>query len=70
MIDAEDFNSLVPPPKEGKKKSHNAIERRYRTSINDKIVELKNIICGTDAKVSDEIEMTCLHGIVVKILPW
>ncbi|XP_026679009.1 sterol regulatory element-binding protein 1 [Diaphorina citri] len=52
MIDAEDFNSLVPPPKEGKKKSHNAIERRYRTSINDKIVELKNIICGTDAKIN------------------
>ncbi|KAL1458994.1 hypothetical protein WDU94_011013 [Cyamophila willieti] len=53
MIDAEDFNSFVPGvPKEVKKKSHNAIERRYRTSINDKIVELKNIICGTEAKIN------------------
>ncbi|KAI5733302.1 hypothetical protein M8J76_010267 [Diaphorina citri] len=44
MIDAEDFNSLVPPPKEGKKKSHNAIERRYRTSINDKIINKSAIL--------------------------
>ena len=37
--------------KEGKRNAHNAIERRYRTSINDKIVELKNMIVGIDAKV-------------------
>lgn len=41
-----------PPPVEGKRNSHNAIERRYRTSINDKITELKDIIVGTEAKVS------------------
>jgi hypothetical protein len=40
-----------PKPKEGKRSAHNAIERRYRTSINDKIVELKNMIVGNDAKV-------------------
>lgn len=39
-------------PKEGKRSAHNAIERRYRTSINDKIVELKNMICGAETKVS------------------
>ena len=40
-----------PKVKEGKRNAHNAIERRYRTSINDKIVELKNMIVGIDAKV-------------------
>jgi len=32
--------------------SHNVIERRYRTSINDKIMELKDMILGTEAKVN------------------
>lgn len=40
-----------PKVKEVKRSAHNAIERKYRTSINDKIVELKNIVVGTDAKV-------------------
>lgn len=31
--------------------SHNVIERRYRTSINDKIMELKDMILGCEAKV-------------------
>lgn len=38
--------------KEVKRSAHNAIERKYRTSINDKIIELKNIIVGEDAKVN------------------
>ncbi|XP_044018988.1 sterol regulatory element-binding protein 1 isoform X2 [Aphidius gifuensis] len=42
----------VPKPREGKRTAHNAIERRYRTSINDKIIELKNMIVGTDAKLN------------------
>jgi sterol regulatory element-binding transcription factor 1 len=42
-----------PKVKEGKRSAHNAIERRYRTSINDKIIELKNMIVGTDAKACD-----------------
>lgn len=37
--------------KEVKRSAHNAIERKYRTSINDKIIELKNIIVGEEAKV-------------------
>lgn len=32
--------------------AHNAIERRYRSSINDRIVELKNIVAGNDAKLN------------------
>ncbi|XP_022182319.1 sterol regulatory element-binding protein 2-like isoform X1 [Myzus persicae] len=32
--------------------SHNVIERRYRTSINDKIMELKDMILGTEAKLN------------------
>ncbi|XP_031842037.1 sterol regulatory element-binding protein 1 [Nomia melanderi] len=42
----------VPRVKEVKRSAHNAIERRYRTSINDKIIELKNIIVGEDAKLN------------------
>ena len=32
--------------------AHNAIEKRYRLSINDKIVELRELIAGKDSKVS------------------
>lgn len=39
------------PPKSEKRSAHNAIEKRYRTSINDKILELKELVCGTEAKV-------------------
>ncbi|XP_025988854.2 sterol regulatory element-binding protein 2 isoform X2 [Solenopsis invicta] len=42
----------VPRVREVKRSAHNAIERRYRTSINDKIIELKNIIVGIDAKLN------------------
>ncbi|KAL1509606.1 hypothetical protein ABEB36_004316 [Hypothenemus hampei] len=38
--------------KEVKRSAHNAIERKYRTSINDKIVELKNIVVGEEAKLN------------------
>jgi sterol regulatory element-binding transcription factor 1 len=48
-------NSNPPSPTDRppviKKSSHNAIERRYRNSINDKILELKNLIAGEEAKV-------------------
>lgn len=52
------LTALAPQPKEqpkmkeGKRSAHNAIERRYRTSINDKIIELKNMIVGIDAKLN------------------
>nr|CAD7461371.1 unnamed protein product [Timema tahoe] len=41
-----------PKVKEVKRSAHNAIERRYRTSINDKIIELKNMTVGVDAKLN------------------
>lgn len=34
-----------------RKSSHNAIEKRYRSSINEKILELKEIVADTDEKV-------------------
>lgn len=48
--DPNDCLSKLP---QGEKKSaHNAIERRYRSSINDKIIELKNIVVGPEAKLN------------------
>lgn len=60
VVDAEKLpiNRLAPSGKptlaqsRGEKRTaHNAIEKRYRSSINDKIVELKDLVMGTEAKV-------------------
>uniref|UniRef100_A0A8C2CDU7 Sterol regulatory element-binding protein 2 n=1 Tax=Cyprinus carpio TaxID=7962 RepID=A0A8C2CDU7_CYPCA len=38
--------------KEGEKRTtHNVIEKRYRSSINDKILELRDLVMGSDAKM-------------------
>jgi hypothetical protein len=36
-----------------RKPLHNAIEKRYRSSINEKILELKEIVAITDEKVGE-----------------
>ncbi|XP_015042966.1 sterol regulatory element-binding protein 1 [Drosophila pseudoobscura] len=46
------INRVQPKVKEVKRSAHNAIERRYRTSINDKITELKNLVVGDQAKLN------------------
>lgn len=44
--------SLTKAPVGEKRSAHNAIERRYRSSINDKIIELKDMIVGPEAKLN------------------
>ena len=51
-VETDKMSSLQKPPQGEKRSAHNAIERRYRSSINDKIIELKNMVVGTDAKLN------------------
>lgn len=46
------------PHKGEKRTAHNAIEKRYRSSINDKILELKDIVAGSEAKVRNSSSYT------------
>ncbi|BES91412.1 Sterol regulatory element-Hypothetical protein protein [Nesidiocoris tenuis] len=48
-------NDRPPKFKDVKRNMHNAIERRYRTSINDRIIELKDIIAGPSAKMNKSL---------------
>ncbi|NXB49002.1 SRBP1 protein, partial [Leucopsar rothschildi] len=61
VVDTEKLpiNRLAPSGKPAlvqsrgeKRTAHNAIEKRYRSSINDKIVELKDLVVGTEAKLN------------------
>lgn len=47
----------IQPHKGEKRTAHNAIEKRYRSSINDKILELKDLVSGTEAKVCPHLNL-------------
>ena len=56
-------NSSGHNPMIGKPRTtHNVIEKRYRLSINDKIVQLKDIVLGPDVKVSVIFERSVLEN--------
>jgi hypothetical protein len=57
-------SNALAPPKTERHRAHNAIEQKYRKSINNKITELKNLLFGTEAKVSgseveSQLELKC-----------
>ena len=52
LSEFEEMDSMYSKKQPERKSAHNIIEKRYRSSINDKIVELKEIVSGSrDAKV-------------------
>ena len=57
----DDSMSGAPPEK---RTTHNAIERRYRSSINDKITELKNIVVGASAKLLKFVTLVILKKLL------
>ena len=52
LSEFEEMDPMYSKKQPERKSAHNIIEKRYRSSINDKIVELKEIVSGSrDAKV-------------------
>lgn len=51
LLDSSEITPIKKSGKSKKKTSHNAIEKKYRSSINDKINELKERVAGPSVKL-------------------
>lgn len=57
LSEFEEMDTMYSKKQPERKSAHNIIEKRYRSSINDKIVELKEIVSGSrDAKVKTTLK--------------
>ncbi len=59
LTNEDNYLSIIPNGIDGgtrRKSSQNMIEKRYRSSINEKINELKGIVAPSDEKVSEEAQ--------------
>jgi len=59
LTNENNYLSIIPNGIDGgtqRKSSQNMIEKRYRSSINEKINELKEIVAPSDGKVGEEAQ--------------
>ena len=65
LSEFEEMDLMFSKKQPERKSAHNIIEKRYRSSINDKILELKEIVSGSkDAKVKKQ-NLYLLYFIII-----
>lgn len=60
----------VKKPRFEKRTAHNAIEKKYRSSINDKINELKSLVTDQNVKVRKNIDYIIMGFFVINFFIW